>query len=393
MRHPGETSRGWTKIATWVAGRPGIAAAVGLVFLAALTAPVFSLKFSLPSADAWPDDFVLAKANSVYTQDFGFTRSSTLVAVTGATDAEMATLATAIEADPAFEGATVDIRSGAAFVDAHDVYGSTDSEAIEAIERLRDEVIPSVVTSAGAEAFVGGPTAAEQDNLRLIQDAAPWAVAFILVVTFVLLLVMFRSIVVPLKAILMNLIGTTATFGVLVAAYQWGWGSFLGLPSVDGISPYMPVMIFALVFGLSMDYHVFLLSRIRERFDASGDTREAVIEGVSRTGPLITGAALIMIGVFGGFASASIPELSQWGFGLAVGVLLDATIIRVLLVPAAMTWLGGANWYLPSWLEWLPRVSHHSPATPRRLTDAAGSDETVDARVPARIVVDASQGA
>ncbi len=133
---------------------------------------------------------------------------------------------------------------------------------------------------------------------------------------------------------------------------------------VDGVAPYMPVMVFALVFGLSMDYHVFLLSRIRERYEATGDTRASVIEGVSRTGPLITGAALIMIGVFGGFASASIPELSQWGFGLAVGVLLDATIIRILLVPAAMTWLDKANWYLPSWLEWLPRVQHHAPPAP-----------------------------
>ena len=155
---------------------------------------------------------------------------------------------------------------------------------------------------------------------------------------------------------------------MLVAAYQWGWGAAIGLPTVDGISPYMPVMVFALVFGLSMDYHVFLLSRIRERYTANGDTREAVIEGVSRTGPLITGAALIMIGVFGGFASASIPELSQWGFGLAVGVLLDATIIRILLVPAAMTWLGAANWYLPSWLEWLPAVGHHSPVASARTT-------------------------
>jgi len=236
------------------------------------------------------------------------------------------------------------------------------------------------VTSSGAEAFVGGARAAEYDNFALISRAAPWAVAFILGITFVLLLVMFRSIVVPIKAIIMNLIGTAATFGALVAAYQWGWGDALGLPSVDGVSPYMPVMVFALVFGLSMDYHVFLLSRIRERYEATGDTKASVIEGVAKTGPLITGAALIMIGVFGGFASASIPELSQWGFGLAVGVLLDATIIRILLVPAAMTWLDKANWYLPSWLEWLPRVEHHTSPAPA-LPEPHGEGE----RVPALI--------
>lgn len=378
MRHPGETSKGWTRVASLVAGRPGVAAALGLVVLAALTAPALSLRFALPTVDAWPDDLALVRANAVYTEDFGYTSSSTLVAMTGVTNEEVAALAGAIDADPAFEGSMVDIREGAAFIDTHDAFTFGDAEAGSAIERLREEVIPSVVTSSGAEVFVGGATAAEKDNLRLIMNAAPWTVGFIIVVTFVLLMVMFRSIVVPIKAILMNVVGTAATFGAMVAAYQWGWGEAIGLPVVDGISPYMPVMIFALVFGLSMDYHVFLLSRIRERYDANGDTREAVIEGVSRTGPLITGAALIMIGVFGGFASASIPELSQWGFGLAVGVLLDATIIRILLVPAAMTWLGSANWYLPSWLEWLPRVGNHAPTMAPR---------------PACIAVDALQGA
>jgi RND superfamily putative drug exporter len=364
MRHPGETSRGWTRLATWVARRPGAAATAGLVVLGLVMLPVFSLKFAMPSPDSWPDDFVLNKANAVYTEDFGFTDSATVVTITGSTEAEIAALASAIEADAGFAGTTVDARDGAVFIDTHDTFDVADAESAQALERLRDTLIPTHLTGADAEAFVGGARATEYDNFGLIASRAPWAVAFILGVTFVLLLVMFRSVVVPLKAILMNLVGTTATFGALVATYQWGWGKVLGLPTVDGISPYMPVMVFALVFGLSMDYHVFLLSRIRERYDATGDTHTAVIEGVSRTGPLITGAALIMIGVFGGFASASIPELSQWGFGLAVGVLLDATIIRILLVPAAMTWLDKANWYLPSWLEWLPRVEHHAQPAP-----------------------------
>ncbi|WP_291380259.1 MMPL family transporter [Demequina sp.] len=380
MRHPGETSRGWNRLATWVARRPGSAATAGLVILGLIMAPVLSLKFAMPSPDSWPDDFVLNKANVVYTEDFGFTDSATMVAVTGGTDGEIAALADAIEADAGFGGTTVDERGGAVFIDTHDTFDVADPESADAIERLRQDLIPTHLTGADTEAFVGGARATEYDNFGLIARMAPWAVAFILGVTFVLLLVMFRSVVVPLKAILMNLIGTTATFGALVATYQWGWGEALGLPTADGISPYMPVMVFALVFGLSMDYHVFLLSRIRERYDATGDTRTAVIEGVSKTGPLITGAALIMIGVFGGFASASIPELSQWGFGLAVGVMLDATIIRILLVPAAMTWLDKANWYLPSWLEWLPRVEHHAPPAP-----AAALPEPHDEREPALV--------
>ncbi len=377
MRHPGETSRGWNRLASWVSRRPGSAATVGLAVLGVLMLPLLSLRFAMPSPDSWPDDFVLNKANVVYTEDFGFTDAATSVALTGATDGQVAALAQAIEADLGFAGTTVDDRGAAVFIDTHDAFDVGDPASGEAIERLRDDIIPAHITSPGAEAFVGGSRAAEYDNFGLISSAAPWAVAFILGVTFVLLLVMFRSIVVPIKAILMNLIGTAATFGALVATYQWGWGDALGLPSVDGVSPYMPVMVFALVFGLSMDYHVFLLSRIRERYEATGDTRASVTEGVAKTGPLITGAALIMIGVFGGFASASIPELSQWGFGLAVGVLLDATIIRILLVPAAMTWLDKANWYLPSWLEWLPRVEHHVAPAPAPVADPEDSREPV----------------
>ncbi|NTV39513.1 MAG: MMPL family transporter [Demequinaceae bacterium] len=364
MRHPGETSRGWDRLARWVANRPGRAGAAGLAILGVLTIPVLSLTFAMPSPDSWPEDFVINKANVVYTEDFGFTEATTTVALTGASPAEVTAIARAIEADPGFAGTTIDTRDGAVFIDTHDAFDVADARSGEAIERLREDIIPAHLTGPEATAAVGGARAAELDNFGLISRMAPWAVAFILAVTFVLLLVMFRSIVVPIKAIIMNVAGTAATFGVLVATYQWGWGAALSLPLSDGVSPYMPVMVFALVFGLSMDYHVFLLSRIRERYEATGDTKASVIEGVSRTGPLITGAALIMIGVFGGFASASIPELSQWGFGLAVGVLLDATVIRILLVPAAMTWLDKANWYLPSWLEWLPRVEHHAPAAP-----------------------------
>ena len=387
MRHPGETSRGWDRLAHWVAHSPGRAGMVGLAVLTVLMVPLLSIKFAMPSPDSWPADFVLNKANVVYTEDFGFTEATTTVAVTGASQAEIATLADAIEADAGFAGTTVDIRDGAdvtegaVFIDTHDAFDVADSRSGKAIERLRDVIIPDALAGTDATAVVGGARAAEYDNFGLISRAAPWAIAFILGVTFVLLLVMFRSIVVPIKAIIMNVIGTAATFGVLVATYQWGWGDALGLPSVEGVSPYMPVMIFALVFGLSMDYHVFLLSRIRECYEATGDTKVSVIEGVSKTGPLITGAALIMIGVFGGFASASIPELSQWGFGLAVGVLLDATIIRILLVPAAMTWLGEANWYLPRWLEWLPRVEHHAPLAPEPPSSPLGTNLAPTPRV------------
>lgn len=362
--HPGRESRGWKRVASKVASRPKTALLLGVAGLLLLAAPVLSLRFATPTADAWPEDFVVHRASETLTEDFGWTESETVVAVNDASEAQVASLARLIDLDAGYADASVDWRGDTAFIDVHDTYPNGSDEAKAATERLRAEIIPAALTGTAASADVGGAQAYAIDETRLMTNGSPWAVAFILGVSFLLLLVTFRSVVIPLKAIAMNLLGTFATFGVLVAVYQWGWGEALGFPALTGISAYMPVMIFALVFGLSMDYHVFLLSRIKEHYDASGDNRKAVIEGVTRTGPLITGAALIMIAVFGGFAVASIPELSQWGLGLAIGVLIDATLIRSLLVPAAMVWLSGANWYLPRWLEWLPhtRESVYPPA-------------------------------
>ena len=365
MRHPGGESRFWNGVARRVTENPARSAAAGVGVLLLLSAPLLSLRLGPPNAEDWPSDFPLHRANRVFTEDFGWTDSTTMIALEQASDAPdaVAALASALEADPDFGGVALEWHGETAFIDMHDAAAGGSEGAERAIDRLRDEIIPSALDGTVVTAHVGGSRAYQMDELQLIKDVTPLAVGFIVLATFVLLLVMFRSVVVPIKAILMNVIGTAATFGVLVAVFQWGWGDAIGLTTVDNISAYMPVMIFALVFGLSMDYHVFLLSRIRERYDATGDTSGAIVEGLARTGPLITGAALIMIGVFGGFAAASIPELAQWGFGLAAGVLIDATIIRVLLVPAAMRWMGDANWYLPRWLGWLPHIDHGASAS------------------------------
>jgi RND superfamily putative drug exporter len=185
----------------------------------------------------------------------------------------------------------------------------------------------------------------------------PVVFAFILALSFVLLMVVFRSIVVPLKAVLMNLLSVAATYGLLVLVFQKGVGADLfGFQQVDVIESWLPLFLFAVLFGLSMDYHVFLLSRIRERFDYSGDNRESVAFGIVSTGRIITGAALIMVVVFSGMASGEVVLMEQLGFGLAVAILLDATIVRMVLVPSAMQILGDANWYLPRFLHWLPDV-------------------------------------
>ena len=367
MAHPGVESVRWRRLSTRVVSRPALAAALGVTVLAIAASPLLTINLANPGPDDMPEDFVAHRANEVLVEDFGWTDTATMVVITGAAgDADAVdTLAAEVESDPGFADTTVDWRGTTAFIDTHDLYDAGDPESTEAIDRLRTVLIPSALAGSDATAAVGGTRAYAIDELELLTSRAPYAGAIVLTVTFLLLLVMFRSIVIPVKAIALNLLGTLATFGAVVATYQWGWGAALfGFPHLDGISPYMPVMIFALVFGLSMDYHVFLLARVKERYDATGDTKAAVIEGVTRTGPLITGAALIMVAVFSGFAVSAIPELSQWGFGLAVGVLLDAAVIRVLLVPAAMVWLGKANWYLPRWLEWLPTLTHEPTSAP-----------------------------
>ena len=250
--------------------------------------------------------------------------------------------------------------------------------AQQAVRQLRSTYIPEAFsgTAVGAtgspaaaaevtakDVLVTGQTAGTIDYLDTINAATPWVFLFILGLSFVLLALVFRSLVVPLKAILMNLLSVGAAYGLMVAVFQKGWGAgFLGLQHVDFIEAWVPLFLFAVLFGTSMDYHVFLLSRIREHFDETGDNRESVAFGLRRTGGIITGAALIMDAVFGGFAAGQLVMFQQLGFGLAVAVLLDATIVRSILVPAAMRLLGSANWWFPHKLRWLPdmRVEPHT---------------------------------
>jgi uncharacterized membrane protein YdfJ with MMPL/SSD domain len=220
--------------------------------------------------------------------------------------------------------------------------------------------------------LVGGDTAYNVDYLDQTTLYTPIVFLLVLGLSFVLLTVAFRSLVIPAKALAMNLLSVGAAFGLLVLFFQRGVGpeifkdisGWLGFGQVESIEAGLPLFIFAILFGLSMDYHVFLLSRIRERFDHTGDNTESVAYGLRTTGALITGAAAIMVAVFAGFAAGPLVGLQQMGFGLAVAVALDATVVRIVLVPATMKLLGDRNWYLPSWLEWLPQVHIEGVATP-----------------------------
>ena len=230
-------------------------------------------------------------------------------------------------------------------------------EAVEAVRELRSEHIHQAFPDSEIEVLVGGDTAESIDESDTMSDWLPIVLAFVLGLSFVLLTIAFRSLVVAAKAIVVNLLSVGAAYGLLVLVFQEGVGNELfGFPQVDTVEAWVPLFLFAVLFGLSMDYHVFLLSRIRERFRQTGDNSDAIAHGVGSTGRIITGAALIIIAVFSGFARGDLVMFQQMGFGVAVALLLDATVVRLVLVPAAMELLGERNWYLPSWLRWLPDV-------------------------------------
>ena len=215
--------------------------------------------------------------------------------------------------------------------------------------------IPAAFDGVPAEVYVGGVTAEATDFFGIVDTYTPIVFAFVLGLSFILLMLVFRSIAIPIKAIIMNLLSVGATYGLLVLVFQKGVGTdLLGFQHAEVIDAWIPLFLFSILFGLSMDYHVFLLSRIRERYDETGDNARAVAYGLRSTGGMITGAALIMVAVFGGFAAGETIINQQVGFGLAIAVFLDATLVRSVLVPASMEVLGRGNWYLPSWLSWLP---------------------------------------
>ena len=220
------------------------------------------------------------------------------------------------------------------------------------VERLRAEVFPTVLDDSPATAHVGGSTANFGDVAQRVSDRLPLFIAAVILLSFVLLMMVFRSVLVPLKAALLNLLSIGAAYGVLVMVFQWGWGKeLIGLDATVPVVSFIPMFMFAVLFGLSMDYEVFLLSRVREEYRATGDNDRSVIAGIASTARVITSAALIMIAVFGGFVLGDDPVVKMMGLGLATAILVDATVVRIVLVPATMKLMGDANWWLPGWLD------------------------------------------
>jgi RND superfamily putative drug exporter len=233
------------------------------------------------------------------------------------------------------------------------------------VRDLRARVIPSIFEGSGANVYVGGTTAENVDYYDAVTNPTPYVLLFVLGLSFILLTVAFRSIMVALVSVLLNLLSVGAAYGLLTLVFLDGHGAGLfGFQHTHVIDAWVPLFLFSVLFGLSMDYQVFLMSRIKERYDATGSTRDAVVEGVSSTARIITGAALIIVVVFAGFAAGKLVMFQQMGFGVAIALLLDATVIRSVVLPSTLVLLDKLSWYLPSWLEWLPHVEVEAPPNP-----------------------------
>ena len=357
----------WDRVSHEVMRRPVISLLLSVGLMVAAAIPLFDMKIGFAGVSGFPDNVDSKKGFVIIAQEFpDLLTNRVRVAIDGSiydpqVQSAIEGLRKRVEADDNFGITQLEVNEerDLAVLSAAVTGGDTTSGvALSAIKRLRRAYIPEAFGSLSVKALVGGDTAFYVDWFKVTRDSVPIVFAFILGVSFILLTVVFRSIVVAFKAMLLNLLSVGATYGLIVLVFQKGVGNeLLGFHRVETTETWLPLFLFAILFGLSMDYHIFLLSRIRERFDETRDNAESVAFGVRTTGRLITGAALIMVAVFSGFAfGASLVDLQQFGFGLGIAILLDATIVRMVMVPAVMALLGNANWYLPSWLSWLPEV-------------------------------------
>jgi putative drug exporter of the RND superfamily len=366
--HPDDKQpHGWRRWAERVSARPGTATVVSLLVLAALALPVLQLELGQNDVSALPEDTTSRQAYDALTEGFGpGVNGPLLIASEFSSPAEAK--ATLPRLEKAIDGAAdVSAVSEPSFdkqgtVAVFSVISSSKpwaDETVELVEGLRDTVIPKALAGTEASAYVGGQTAGYIDLATQIADKLPLMIAIVVALSFLVLLVAFRSLLVPIKAAAMNLISVAAAYGIVTAVFQLGWGAeLIGLDHAIPIVSFVPLLMFAILFGLSMDYEVFLLTQMREHFEQTGDERRAVIEGLANTGRVITSAAAIMVCVFTSFVLSGDPLVKEFGVGLAVAIAIDSTLVRCLLVPAVMVLLGKRAWWLPGWLDRaIPHVS------------------------------------
>jgi RND superfamily putative drug exporter len=375
LRRPSGENRVWSKVLTPVMRHPALAATLAAGALLALTVPVLNLHTAQSGLNALPSNAPTVGTLTKIQNAFVGTAQPAVIAIkTPSVDSA------------AFKNAVLGVRGdvakssllhGPVHVDTDPVNGvarivvsvagnGVDATSYKALDELRSDVLPSTVGQLpDTEWAVTGNTAASHDFNAKMKASAPYVFGFVLLFAFLLLLVSFRSLVVAAKAVLLNLLSVGAAYGLVILTFQYGWGKhLLNFTPNGGIAIWLPIFMFVILFGLSMDYHVFILSRVREGYDRGLTTDQAVEHGIKTTAGTVSSAALVMVGAFGIFATLPFLDFKEMGIGLAAAVLIDATIVRGVLLPATMKLLGDWNWYLPRWLHWLPRLDHGGEPIP-----------------------------
>jgi uncharacterized membrane protein YdfJ with MMPL/SSD domain len=374
LRRPAGESRVWSAVLTAVLRSPAASAAVAGGLLLALAVPTLQMHTAQTPVESLPRSAPTVETLDRIQTAFPGRSMPALVAVQ--TDSRTPAFHHAVDELRVQSGATR-LGYGAIQVDSNASHtvaqisiplpgNGSDATSTKALLTLRDRLLPDTIGHvAGARFAVTGTTAGSYDWNQMMKSSIPIVFAFVLTFAFLLLLVSFRSIVIAATAVVLNLMSVGAAYGVMVAVFQYGWGRhLLGFTPYGGITSWLPMFMFVLLFGLSMDYHVFILSRIKEAHDHGMSTEQAVEHGIKTTAGTVTSAALVMVGAFSVFASLPIVDLKEMGVGLAAAVLIDATVVRGVLLPSVMKLLGDRNWYLPAWLQWLPRLERHGEPRP-----------------------------
>jgi putative drug exporter of the RND superfamily len=361
----------WSRI---IQHRPWTSALVGVVVLVLLAIPVFSLRLGFSDESNFADDTSTKQAYDLLVEGFGPGFNGPLILAAelpqGTDPGDLSAITDAAASDPGVEFVSEPRPNDpdnptAAMWELVPTSGPQDEATTDLVKRLRDDVLPPAEDATGVDVAVTGNVAVNVDFSHYLSSRLPYFFTAVLALSFLLLMVVFRSLLVPLKAVIMNLLSIGAAYGLVVALFQWGWLSDLTNVEPAPIEPWAPMMLFAIVFGLSMDYEVFLLSRVREEWRRTGDSRTSVADGLAATAKVITAAAAIMVFVFGTFILENDRTVKLMGTGLAAAILLDATIVRMLLVPATMELLGDRNWWLPRWLDRiLPNIDVEGHAEP-----------------------------